>query len=168
MGKFLKPAGSLLMVLLLPGRGWQEPAGCWTCWQPPRANARAVVAPALPQFEAQKVNGSFPNCWAACAVLSRRRSSTEILWNNKKHLNPQVHHMSQRQERLAHTHFLCLHSPRQPCGAMACETEKFTYRKSTALDLCVCFLQPTNAEPNLILYFNFLQIHKSRRDCMQK
>lgn len=159
MGKFLKRAGSLLMVPLLPGRGWQEPAGCWTCWLPPGANrsltganVRALVAPALPQFEAQKVNGSFPKSWAACAVLSRRRSSTETLWSNK-HLNPQAHPMSQGQERLAHTHFMCLHSPCQACAAMACEREELTQGKSTASYLCVCFLQPTNAKFDSLFQF---------------
>lgn len=167
MGKFLKRAGSLLMVPLLPGRGWQEPAGCWMCWQPPGAKGSwweqmPGLGWLLPSHSLRPRRQMAASKTAGVAVLCFPGGG---IANNKKHLNPQAHHMAQ-DRRGWHTHTLCA-----PTAHVRPVVPWLVREKSSRMEnqlMRLLFTAYKCRQPNLILYFHFLQVHKSRRDCMQK
>lgn len=79
------------------------------------------------------------------------------------------HIKSLRDWRGWHIHTLCASTAHVRPVLPWLVREKSSHMKVNCLVLvCLLFTAYKCHEPNLILYFNFFQIHKSRRDCMQQ
>lgn len=166
MGKFLKHAGSLRMVPLLPGRGWQEPAGCWMCWQPPGAKGAwweqmPGLGWLLPSHSLRPRRQMAPSKTAGVAVLCFPGGEAE----HKKHLNPQAHHMSQR-ETGTNTFYV---SP-QPMSHLWCHGLWERKVHIWKINLCACFLQPTNVDSQIYfsISISFKFINPGETACRSK
>lgn len=93
-----------------------------------------------------------------------------FLWNNKKHLNPQAHHMSQRQERLEHTH-LCASTAHVSPVVPWLVREKSSHIESQLPCPCVsAFLQPTSAQSQIwfSISISFKFINPGETPCRSK